>query len=69
MEVYPGKGQYDHYLDNGEDFAYREGEYHQYRFNVDEAGKVWGQVIHSGYGKPYKKILTSTFGEIAEVDL
>lgn len=68
LEVYPGEGKYDHYLDNGEDFAYREGEYHQYRFNVDEAGKVWGQVIHGGYRKPYKKILTNTFGEIGEVD-
>lgn len=67
LEVYPGKGQYDHYQDNGEDFAYQEGKYHQYRFNMNEGGKVQVQVIHDGYGKPYKKILASTFGKIEEV--
>ena len=65
LEVYPGKGQYDHYLDNGEDFSYREGKYHQYRFNVNEKGEVQGVITHNGYEKPYKKILTSTFGKIA----
>jgi hypothetical protein len=29
LEVYPGEGVWDHYLDNGEDFDYREGKYHQ----------------------------------------
>lgn len=62
LEYYPGEGSYDHYLDNGEDFAYREGRYHQYRFAVREDGTVSGAVVHSGYDKPYKKILGRKFG-------
>lgn len=69
LEVFPGKGQCDHYLDNGEDFAYREGRFHQYRFTVDGAGNVQGEIVHAGYEKPYKKIVASVFGEITEVDI
>ena len=69
LEVFPGRGQCDHYLDNGEDFAYREGRFHQYRFTVDDAGNVQGRMIHTGYEKPYKKIVASIFGEIAEVNM
>lgn len=69
LEVFPGDGQCDHYLDNGEDFAYREGKFHQYRFTVDDAGNVQGKLIHTGYEKPYKKIVASVFGEITEVNM
>ena len=69
LEVFPGKGQCDHYLDNGEDFAYREGRFHQYRFTVDDAGNVQGKLLHAGYEKPYKKIVASVFGKITEVDM
>lgn len=69
LEVFPGKGQYEHYLDNGEDFVYREGYYHQYRFTVDDAGTVKGCVIHGGYDKAYKEILASVFGKISKVDM
>ena len=51
LEVYPGEGSWDHYLDNGEDFAYRED------------GGVCGQVIHAGYDRPYRKILFRRAGE------
>lgn len=57
LEVYPGEGSCDHYLDNGEDFAYREGRYHQYRFAVTREGKVTGEIVHAGYERPYKRIL------------
>lgn len=63
LEVYPGEGSCDHYLDNGEDFAYREGRYHQYRFTVSEDGRVSGEIIHGGYDKPYKRILVRRPGE------
>ena len=69
LEVFPGRGQCDHYLDNGEDFAYREGRFHQYRFTVDDVGNVQGRMIHTGYEKPYKKIVASIFGEIEEVNM
>ena len=69
LEVFPGKGQWDHFLDNGEDFAYRDGKYHQYHFTVDEAGRVQSRVIHGGYEKPYKKVIASKLGEMVEVTM
>lgn len=62
LDVYPGEGSWDHYYDNGEDFAYREGAYHQYRFTVDETGTVSAELLHSGF-KPYEKILNYITGE------
>ncbi len=62
LEVYPGEGSYDHYLDNGEDFAYREGQYHQYRFAVREDGAISGEIVHVGYEKPYRRILVKQSG-------
>lgn len=55
LDVFPGEGSWDHYYDNGEDFAYRDGQYHHYRFTVDETGAVTTQILHDGY-KPYDKI-------------
>ena len=69
LEVFPGKGQYDHYLDNGKDFSYREGAYHRYRFTVDETGRVQGRILHGGYAKPYRKIYGNRFGEVAEIPM
>ena len=69
LEVFPGEGQCDHYLDNGEDFAYREGKYHLYRFTVDDAGNVQCKLLHAGYEKPYKKIFACVFGKISEVNV
>ena len=56
LEIYPGEGSYDHYLDNGEDFGYREGEYHHYHFTMNEKGEVIVELVHEGYDKPYKEI-------------
>lgn len=61
LEVYPGEGVYEHYLDNGEDFAYREGKYHLYRFTVGEDGSVGGEILHGGYEKPYRTIQARCF--------
>ena len=63
LDVYPGEGSHDHYLDNGEDFAYREGKYHQYRFTVKADGSVNGEIVHGGYEKPYERILIKRPGE------
>lgn len=62
LDVYPGKGEYTHYLDNGEDFAYREGAYHKYYFKLAEDGTVQGSILHAGYDKPYEKIVVRRFG-------
>lgn len=62
LEVFSGEGSWNHYLDNGEDFAYREGKYHQYRFTVKEDGTVGGEIVHAGYEAPYQTILVRKFG-------
>lgn len=49
FEVYPGKATYKHYFDNGEDFAYRNGEYNEYLLENHGEGKVDMEVIHKGY--------------------
>jgi len=56
LDVYPGQGIWDHWLDDGESFAYREGQYHQYRFTVQEDGNVETEVIHASYDRPYREI-------------
>ena len=69
LEVYPGEGSCNHYLDNGEDFAYQEGAYHQYHFTVNAEGDVKGEVVHAGYDKPYQKIIVRVLGEEKELKL
>lgn len=69
LDVYPGDGACDHYLDNGEDFAYQDGKYHKYHFTVDEAGNVQGTIAHAGYEKPYQKIVVRKFGEESELNI
>ncbi len=67
LDIFPGKGEWEHYLDNGEDFAYREGKYHQYRISVREDGSWDTQVVHAGYEKPYRVIqeVRQTAGALA----
>ena len=60
--AWQGEGEYNHYLDNGEDFAYRNGMYNQYRFTAGEDGTVTCRLVHAGYDKPYQKILVKRFG-------
>lgn len=54
LEAYPGEGTYIHYQDNGEDFAYRQGEYNEYRL-TNHNGEVQVEKIHEGY-REYRKI-------------
>lgn len=67
LDVYPGVGSCWHYLDNGEDFAYREGAYHQYHFEVNEKGEVTGELVHAGYDKPYTKIVANVLGSSKDI--
>ncbi len=57
LEVWPGEGEYDHFLDNGEDYEYRKGYYHHYHFSADANGKISVKLIHEGYEKPYTKVI------------
>jgi len=56
LDIFPGEGVWNHYLDNGEDFAYREGCYHQYRITVRPDGSWNVEIVHAGYEKPYLAI-------------
>ncbi len=55
LDVYPGEGTWDHYLDDGESFDYQAGKYHQYRFTVHGDGAVETELVHGGY-RPYREI-------------
>lgn len=55
LDIYPGKGTYTHYQDNGEDFNYLKGEYNLYEIIHDD-NKLSIKLIHNGY-KTYKKII------------
>lgn len=35
LDIYPGEGNYAHYMDDGESFNYREGEYTLYEFTME----------------------------------
>ncbi len=47
--VTPGRGQYVHFQDNGEDYAYKNGAYNLYRFTTDENGELDTEMLHQGY--------------------
>lgn len=49
LDVYPGEGSYVHYHDNEEDFAYRDGAYHEYLFKTDGTGSLQITKLHEGY--------------------
>ena len=62
LGVYPGEGVWDHWLDDGESFDYREGKFHQYRFTVHGDGTVGKEIVHDGY-RPYHEIRMLGGGE------
>jgi len=49
LMVFPGKGRYVHYQDNGEDFEYKKGNYNLYEFNSDMTGNVNLTMLHKEY--------------------
>lgn len=57
MLVFPGKGHYVHYQDNGTDFAYRDGAYNLYEFKQDADGTVSMEMLCEGYEKRYADIV------------
>lgn len=52
LDVYPGEGTYLHYQDNGEDFAYRDGEINIYEITV-HGEETSVTLKHHGYDKVY----------------
>lgn len=53
----------DHYLDDGETFDYKDGNYLQYQFVADQAGNVTWNVVNNGYKNPYEQIIVRVLGE------
>lgn len=67
LDVYPGEGSYTHYQDNGEDFAYRQGEYNLYEITLkDDTLEICRS--HRGYEKVYRKITVCYRGRRQEFD-
>jgi alpha-glucosidase len=52
----PGAAACEHFQDNGEDYAYREGSYNLYAFSKDRAGNLHTEMLHENYPK-YKEIV------------
>lgn len=55
LKVFPGRGQYRHYRDNGEDFDYRQGKVDIYEFS-QKNGRLSGRQTVNGYGCSYAHI-------------
>ena len=45
----PGAAVYQHYQDNGTDYAYENGKYNLYQFAKDQAGNVTTAMLHENY--------------------
>lgn len=69
LDVYPGTGEWEHYQDNGEDFAYRNGEYNQYHIVVNKDGISQCSLTHHGYGKIYRNVQVNRFGTVTELEI
>ena len=57
LDIYPGIGEYIHYQDDLESFAYQQGEYNQYQIRLDEKGMLSIRMLHNGYVKIYKNFV------------
>lgn len=73
LDVYPSKSNdtvyYDHYQDNGMDFAYRDGGYNQYRIAAESDGTVKISRKHHGYEKTYKKAVVQCLFQRWETEI
>lgn len=65
LQLYPDNNgyiePYEHYQDNGEDFAYQQGEYNLYRFDDSIKNKeisAKDYLLHNGY-QPYRLIVAN----------
>lgn len=58
----PGAGSAVHFQDNGEDYAYRSGQYNLYEFSQDDSGKLTTKLLTQGY-KEYREIEICRIGK------
>lgn len=66
LDVYSGNGRYVHHQDNGEDFAYRNGEYNEYEFVILADGTLKIELVYRGYEKIYQKFIVRHNGKTKE---
>lgn len=66
LEIYPGKSEYLHYQDNGEDFKYQNGEYNLYHFRFDK-DRLSMKLLHQGYNPVYETIVVRYMGKEKKV--
>lgn len=45
----PGVASWNHYLDNGKDFRYKDGKYNLYHFEKDMAGNITTTMLHENF--------------------
>jgi len=65
LYVYPGSGEYTHFEDDGESFAYRDGGYNEYRFSQTETEQGLALKLekkHDGYAEGYEWIRVTVHG-------
>lgn len=55
FKLFGQHGQYDHYQDNGADFAYQEGQFNRYHVEADADGATV-TLSHEGYERPYRTV-------------
>ena len=69
LEVFPGAGQWEHFQDDGESFAYREGVYNRYHCSLTKDGRLTVACVHGGYEKKYRRVRVSCLGQTQEKEL
>ena len=57
-----GRGSYDHFQDNGEDYAYRKGVYNLYHFHKNAQGVLETEMRHKNYPE-YEQICLKIVGK------
>lgn len=66
LMVFGSEGEYTHYQDNGEDFAYREGEYNLYQF-TRKGGRLSIEMTNSGYAERYESFKVTMNGKTFKI--
>lgn len=69
LEVFPGEGEWEHFQDDGESFAYRDGVYNQYHCCLTADGMLSVKCVHGGYEKRYERVQVTCGGRIAETKM
>ncbi len=68
LEVFPGNGSFDHFQDDGESFAYRDGAFNRYRCEQAD-GVLTVTCAHEGYEKKYRKVRAFVCGKEVQAAL